>query len=337
MRGSRHEPETPWASFSDVLSGMLFVFVITTFWFAWRLAMAERKAADELDRLQSADDEARGLIGTLDVPGRVTACLREEGGARDGARIDAVPERSDARVSLYLLDGLEWFDEGEATLGPRQEAGAARVRACVHDLLSAPALRERYTVRVYLEGHTDILPLPRGSVFPSNWELSGARAAAVLREVLSESAETGVVADLRSAQAEGALQLVAVGMADRQPAWVRICHEAREGGDRQVATPDDLAVCESLERLSASDPDAPWSEAWRQALEDAGPLYATRYADCRPRGAEDLSARRTAIDLLRAWANRCPEGWQENRKRRGLLRRVDLRLELEPRLEAREG
>lgn len=49
MRGSRHEPETPWASFSDVLSGMLFVFVITTFWFAWRLAMAEREAADELD------------------------------------------------------------------------------------------------------------------------------------------------------------------------------------------------------------------------------------------------------------------------------------------------
>ena len=58
MRGSRHEPETPWASFSDVLSRMLFVFVITTFWFAWRLAMAELP----VDRfLEARVDRERGV------------------------------------------------------------------------------------------------------------------------------------------------------------------------------------------------------------------------------------------------------------------------------------
>lgn len=333
MRGSRHAPETPWASFSDALSGMLFVFVITTFWFAWRLAMAEQDARDERARLLNADAAARGLIGSLDVPGRVTACLRDDTGTREGSVIDAAPEQSDARVSLYLLDGLEWFDEGDAALGPRQREGAARVRACVHDLLAEPSLREAYTIRVYLEGHTDSLSLPKGSVFPTNWELSGARAAAVLNEVLSRTASSAVADDLRQAQAEGSLQLVAVGMADNQPAWARICREARRRGDQQVATPEDAGVCEDLSRLSEEDPNAQWTPTWNQVLLDASPLYATRRADCKPRVAQESLARLTSLERLREWANRCPEGWSDNRKRRGLLRRVDLRLELEPRLE----
>jgi chemotaxis protein MotB len=82
-------------------------------------------------------------------------------------------------------------------------AGDANVRP-----LAAPALERlagllrRYTFDLYILGHTDSAPIETAR-FPSNWELSGARASAVLRHLVERGASPQ--------------RLIAVGLADSRP------------------------------------------------------------------------------------------------------------------------
>ena len=49
----------------------------------------------------------------------------------------------------------------------------------------APVLRKQAgSHRIVVEGHTDSIPI-KGSVYPSNWELSTARASAVVRALIT--------------------------------------------------------------------------------------------------------------------------------------------------------
>jgi chemotaxis protein MotB len=66
----------------------------------------------------------------------------------------------------------------------------------------APLLR-KYPYRVWVEGHTDDQPI-QNQVYPSNWELSAARAGSVVRDLIASG---GVPAN----------RLVAVGYADTRP------------------------------------------------------------------------------------------------------------------------
>ena len=73
---------------------------------------------------------------------------------------------------VRLLTDKVFFDSGQAVI----KSGA-------HKLLDAVAaiIRDEHTHPVVVEGHTDSQPI-HSSLYPSNWELSGARAAAVVRE-----------------------------------------------------------------------------------------------------------------------------------------------------------
>ena len=64
------------------------------------------------------------------------------------------------------------------------ESGSATTKAGFLEILKkiVPTIDESYNM-ISVEGHTDSDPLPKALIakFPSNWELSGARAAAVVR------------------------------------------------------------------------------------------------------------------------------------------------------------
>jgi chemotaxis protein MotB len=76
---------------------------------------------------------------------------------------------------IQLLTDKVFFSSGEATLKP----GALKVVGSI-----AGVVRDERTHPVVVEGHTDAQPIS-GSQYPSNWELSGARAAAVVRDFVS--------------------------------------------------------------------------------------------------------------------------------------------------------
>lgn len=326
----REHEELPWASFSDALSGMLFVFVLTTFWFAFQLAQATKEQRAATQALTQADERARDLVATLDDndnerPGKLTDCLTN---GADGSPIEKAEwERQSARVSLYLPSAVEWFPSCSADLGADQRRAADRVRACI-DRVLIPEL-DTYNVRVFLEGHTDALPVRGcGLALPSNWELSAARAATVTRAVLCEGDDQRICTDreiairLAKQVAESKLQVLPVGMADTKPAWRAIC-------GMMPLTSSDKAVCEALN----ADPSFGPASLMVLQREVAGGVLSANCSTALP--AMDDEGRSNVARLLTRWANQCPQGSTARdleKGRLGRLRRVDLRIEVEARL-----
>lgn len=317
---NRATDETPWASFSDALSGILFVFVITTFWFALRLAVETNKAQQTTKRLErdistlkKAADEAKDLVQRRDGTfGLLASCL-------DGSEyLRAEPERESARVSLYLHGddptiSVKWFEPCQATLGQRQERAAKDVRRCVEKVLQQEG--DQYDVRIFLEGHTDAVAVSNcGDGLVSNWELSGARAAAVTRAVLGIGQRVDSSPLITEAVNHHRLQLLAVGLADTRPAWGALCARPARLTDL------DRSICSSL---SAGDAAAVSAALANPAVE-ACPV---------PQGSDSCAGSSDAARLCR-WANWCADVDSTVDDRRGLLRRVDLRVELEPRIAA---
>lgn len=111
------------------------------------------------------------------------------------------------------------FDTGQAVLQP---AAVPALRAAARVLAKAPN-------RIQVEGHTDNVPIST-VVFPSNWELSSARAASVVRLFIGE----GVPAQ----------RLSAVGYAEHQPIEDNATAQGRANNRRVTvilvaATPQD--------------------------------------------------------------------------------------------------
>lgn len=84
--------------------------------------------------------------------------------------------------------------------------GAAELRETAHDKLDRVAqlvtLMGKQNYMVEVEGHTDDIPIATKQ-FPSNWELSSARASAVVRFLISRGVDRE--------------RLMAIGMSDTQP------------------------------------------------------------------------------------------------------------------------
>ena len=76
---------------------------------------------------------------------------------------------------IQLLTDKVFFTSGSATLKPYAKSLVDKIAVVVRDEREHPIL---------VEGHTDSQPIS-GSQYPSNWELSGARAGAVIRDFVA--------------------------------------------------------------------------------------------------------------------------------------------------------
>jgi len=151
-----------------------------------------------------APDEAMSLKPALEAMARVGRAVLPDAAASEQTaqqlahlladeaarkRVDII--RAPHEIRLELNDAI-LFDPARAVLRPEGLALLDRL---------APVLAQRAGI-VSVEGHTDPLPIANAQ-FPSNWELSAARATAVTRHLIQK----GIPAD----------RLRAVGMADTRP------------------------------------------------------------------------------------------------------------------------
>ena len=140
-----------------------------------RLNLALAQKAQELARYRS------------DFFGR----LREILGNRPGVRI--VGDR-------FVFQSEVLFDTGAAEINAAGKAQLDQLAAAVTDLEREIPPSIPWTLRV--DGHTDIRPI-KSAQFPSNWELSSARAIAVVQYLISKGVQPS--------------HLVAAGFGEFQP------------------------------------------------------------------------------------------------------------------------
>lgn len=112
------------------------------------------------------------------------------------------------RGIMVEINASTLFPSGDATLQPASAQGLAAV-AKVLTQVENP---------IQVEGHTDNIPI-RGPAFPSNWELSSARAGSVVRLLTEAGVPPG--------------RMVAIGYADNKPVDTNATPDGR-GRNRRV-------------------------------------------------------------------------------------------------------
>ena len=151
----------PWPSFVDALAGMLLVlvFIITI------LSIFSGKVLDEIEGREKAKEAESRLNEDLAL------LLAAEG---------VTVESDDQQVRIRLPERV-LFASGEAALSPEGLEVIARL---------GRRLAEVTEGAVFVEGHTDDRPIETER-FPTNWELSTARATSVVRLFAQEGIAEG--------------------------------------------------------------------------------------------------------------------------------------------------
>jgi chemotaxis protein MotB len=123
----------------------------------------DKEVAKENQDFKKLKERIDALVAKQGLTGKVQTTVRKRG------------------LVIELLTDDVFFDSGQAVLKP----GALGLLDKLGDVLKA-----EQTHPIVVEGHTDSQPISN-SVYPSNWELSGARASSVIRTFASNGVPSG--------------------------------------------------------------------------------------------------------------------------------------------------
>lgn len=130
-----------------------------------------KKAQEKMELLDISQEQIDSLRtnDSLELLGELEKFI-EETDLEEQVAISAIPDGV-----LMEIKGSLMFDTGEAEI---KENAIPMIKKITRVVRSSP-------YEVIVEGHTDNVPI-RSMLFPSNWELSSARAGAVVRVLLEE-------------------------------------------------------------------------------------------------------------------------------------------------------
>ena len=181
-----HADETWLSPYSDLLTLLLALFIVLF-------------ASSSLDKGKAAQMEyamaaAFNAIPSEQMNGTVLSFLDD---AKDLDLGEGVGLGSDSKGAVLDIADVNLFEQGEARITPE----GVRMLKRIAPLLGSTRYKR---FRIVVEGHTDDIPVST-PLYPSGWELSAARAAAVVKEFI----KAGLVPD----------RFQAVGMADIAPKY----------------------------------------------------------------------------------------------------------------------
>jgi chemotaxis protein MotB len=181
---------------------------------------------EQLGRIQAALDIANEDVATKDAKiadlGRqLNIALANRVGELERYRSEffgklraALGERSDIRVvgDRFVVPTDILFESGSADLTPAAQARLESLAASVREIAAEIPSSIDWVLRI--DGHTDRRPIHTAQ-FPSNWELSTARAVAIVKYLVVQ----GIPAHRLSANGFGQFQ--PIDPADAPEAWAR--------------------------------------------------------------------------------------------------------------------
>ena len=175
-----------------------------------RIARLNDELQEKVDSLNNALDaaltyaKARGVT-ILQLRGKLNAALAAKVSELKRYRSDflarlseVLGDRKDIRVvgDRFVLQSEVLFATAKAELGPQGQASIRAVAQSLAEIVKTIPADVAWVLRV--DGHTDQRPIANEQ-FPSNWELSVARAVAVVRAL----ADAGIPADRLAAAGFG--------------------------------------------------------------------------------------------------------------------------------------
>lgn len=162
-------------------------------------ALAREPESGDLAVAEVDEAEATDTPGATDTPEEVASVV-------DPGPVEGTPDAETRRLIEGLLDQVV-FESGEIAIRPEGRKTLDRI---------SEVLKEVTDKKVQIQGHTDNVPIGPSlkSTYPSNWELSQARAREVVRYLVEEA---GVNAETVSA----------VGYGDSQPVASNASEEGR--------------------------------------------------------------------------------------------------------------
>jgi flagellar motor protein MotB len=214
------EDESYLASVSDLMVGMLFVFIIMLMGFALSYRSAEEQA--EEDRSQLMQDSAElvaereALTAQRDALGEVATELLQRDEAR-AALLTAVQQELQGRAVAVAIDAANGvlrlpesllFDSGAASLRPEGETALRAVAEALMQALpcvtEAPAMLAQrcppgsapLLEALLIEGHTDEQPV-RGGAFADNWQLASARGVNTFKALTAARPDLELLCNVR--------------------------------------------------------------------------------------------------------------------------------------------
>ena len=181
-----HADETWLIPYSDLLTLLLALFIV--------LFASSNLDKDKAAQIQYALAAAFGSGGIEDENGTITSFLND---VKDiNLEQDGIIISSDANGATLEMASINLFDKGSVNLKP----AALPVLKKISLLLNSNKYKK---YRISVEGHTD--DTNESDTLPSNWELSGARAGAVVRTMIGNDMEVN--------------RFKAVGLAEISPAY----------------------------------------------------------------------------------------------------------------------
>jgi len=185
MKKEKEEPEEPSApfwmtTFSDMVTLLLVFFILILSY-----------STTELEKFRGAMSSMKGALGIMAEKGSTVAGKKVEFSRQPKndptedikQQIEAFQES----ISEAVAQGQVEIDISASGLHIRLgdnvlfAIGKARIKPGAYSILSKIAkIISNDTKEVYVEGHTDNVPI-RTKKYPSNWELSTARAMSVMR------------------------------------------------------------------------------------------------------------------------------------------------------------
>ena len=171
-------------SISDMMSALLFVFIITLAAFIIKFQDATEKKDRVVDQLTTVESQRSAMLTEI-----------KEELERRGIQVSIDPKHG----VLRLKEDAIQFQSGRASLAPEQRGNVAivgdvllQVLPCyAHGNRSLTSCPEEISARldsILLEGHTDNVPIHNES-YASNWELSAQRAIETYRVFESDVPE----------------------------------------------------------------------------------------------------------------------------------------------------
>jgi chemotaxis protein MotB len=171
---------------------------------------------EALEASDKRDKEAQGRIQELGQRLNVALAQRVQELSRYRSdffgRLRAIlGNRPDIRIvgDRFVFQSEVFFDTGQAILRPEGRAELDKLAAALLDLEKQIPTEIAWVLRV--DGHTDVRPIA-SLQFPSNWELSSARAIAVVQYMISRGVSPQ--------------RLVAAGFGEFQPLDIEKTEEA---------------------------------------------------------------------------------------------------------------